>query len=144
MIALVDTNIFLNVIREEKEFLRTSEEFLRKVQSKEITGLASCVALMEIKWALFERKECAKADKAVSLIEEIVEIVPVDREVAKETIDLKIKKKTELLDSIHVVTAIMNDAVFVTRDDDLRRKVEDAISIKKPEDILKELQGKEY
>jgi len=40
LITLVDTNIFLNVIREEEEFLRTSEEFLRKVQSKEITGLA--------------------------------------------------------------------------------------------------------
>ena len=138
MIVLVDTNVFLNVIREEKEFLRTSEEFLRKLQSGQITGIASCVALMETKWILFEKKEYAKADKAVSLIEEIVEIAPVDREVAKEAIDLKIKKKTELLDSIHVVTAAMSDAVFVTRDDDLRKKVEDLVSVKTPEDILKE------
>jgi len=138
LIVLVDTNVFLNVIREEKEFLRTSEEFLRKLQSGQITGIASCVALMETKWILFEKKEYAKADKAVSLIEEIVEIAPVDREVAKEAIDLKIKKKTELLDSIHVVTAAMSDAVFVTRDDDLRKKVEDLVSVKTPEDILKE------
>lgn len=139
MIVLIDTNIFLNVIREEKGFHRSSEELLRKVQSREITGLASCVALMEVKWALFERKEYAKADKAVALIEEIVEIVPVDREIAKEAIDLKIKKKTELLDSIHVVTAAMHNAVLVTRDDDLRKKVEDIISVREPEDILGEI-----
>jgi len=141
LITLIDTNVFLNVIREEGEFLRASEEFLRKVQSKEITGLASCMALMETKWALFERKEYAKADKAVSLIEEIVEIVPVDREIAKEAIDLKIKKKTELLDSIHAVTAVMSNAVFVTRDDDLRKKIEDVVLVRKPEDILKEITG---
>jgi predicted nucleic acid-binding protein len=129
------------VVREEKGFVQASEEFLRKVQSREIVGLASCVVLMETKWALFEKKEYAKADKAVSLIEEIVEVVPVDREVAKEAIDLKIRKKIELLDSIHVVTAVMNDAVLVTRDEDLRRKVEDVVSVKKPEDVLKEIVG---
>lgn len=142
MIALVDTNVFLSVIREEKEFLATSEEFLRKVQSREITGLASCVALIEIKWALFERKESGKADKAISLIEEIAAILPVDREIAKESINLKIEKRIELLDSIHAVTAMMNNAVFVTRDNDLQKKVEDVISVRKPEDVLKELQGK--
>jgi len=84
------------------------------------------------------KKEYAKADKAVSLIEEIVKIVPLDREIAKESIDLKIKKKTELLDSIHVMTAAMNDAVLVTRDDDIRRKVEDVVSVEKPENILRE------
>ena len=110
MIVLVDTNIFLNVVREEKQFAKASEEFLKKVQSNEITGLASCVALMATKWALFEKKEYAKANKAVSLIEEIVEIVPVDREVAKGAIDLNIKRKLELLDSIHSITAMMHDA----------------------------------
>ena len=127
------------MIREEKEFLRASEEFLRKVQSKEVTGLASCVALMEIKWALYERKEYAKADRAVSLIEEIAEIASVDKEIAKEAIDLKIKEKTELLDSIHVVTAVMNGAFLVTGDDDLRSKVEDIVPVKTPQEVLQEI-----
>jgi hypothetical protein len=35
--------------------------------------------------------------------------------------------------------AVMNDAVLVTRDEDLRRKVEDVVSVKKPEDALKEI-----
>lgn len=137
MITLIDTNVFLNVIREEEQFLEASEELLRKAQSREIIGLSSCMVLMEIKWALFEKKEYAKADKAVSLIEEIVQIAPVDKEIAKEAIDLKIRKKTELLDSIHVVTAVMNSAVFVTRDNDLRRKIEDIVTVKTPEEVLK-------
>jgi len=137
LITLIDTNVFLNVIREEEQFLEASEELLRKAQSREIIGLSSCMVLMEIKWALFEKKEYAKADKAVSLIEEIVQIAPVDKEIAKEAIDLKIRKKTELLDSIHVVTAVMNSAVFVTRDNDLRRKIEDIVTVKTPEEVLK-------
>ena len=139
MIVIIDTNIFLNVVREEKEFVEASEQLLRKVQSKEITGLASCIALMEAKWALFEKKEYAKADRVVSLIEEIVEVVPVDKEVAEEAIDLKIRRRVELLDSIHVTTAMVRNVVLVTRDEDLRRKVDDIVVVKKPEDILKEL-----
>jgi predicted nucleic acid-binding protein len=139
LIVIIDTNIFLNVVREEKEFVEASEQLLRKVQSKEITGLASCMALMEAKWALFEKKEYAKADRAVSLIEEIVEVVPVDKQVAEEAIDLKIRRRVELLDSIHVTTAMVRNAVFVTRDEDLRRKVDDIVVVKKPEDVLKEL-----
>ena len=139
MIVIIDTNIFLNVVREEKQFTEASEQLLRKVQSKEITGLASCIALIETKWALFEKKEYAKADKAVSLIEDIVEVVPVDKEVAKEAFDLKINRRVELLDSIHAATAIIHNAVLVTRDEDLRRKVDDIVTVKKPEDILKKL-----
>jgi len=138
LIVVIDTNIFLNVIRDEKEFVATSEELLRKVHNKMIIGFASSIVLIETKWVLSEKKEYAKADKAVSLIEEITEIIPVDKEIAKEAIDLKIKRKLELLDSIHAATAFMNNAVLVTRDEDLRRKVEDIISVRKPEDVLKE------
>jgi hypothetical protein len=57
--------------------------------------------------------------------------------------NLKIRKRIELLDSIHVVTAVMN-ALLVTRDEDLRRKIEDVVFVKKPEDVLKELQIADY
>jgi predicted nucleic acid-binding protein len=136
MRVVVDTNIFLNVAREEQEFLRGSEELLRRIARKEIEGLASCVALMEIKWALYERGELAKADKAGSLVEELVEIVPLDGETAKQAIDAKIARKLELLDSVHVMTAIVQDAVLVTRDEDLRSKCRDLASIRTPEEIL--------
>ncbi|MBS7629837.1 PIN domain-containing protein, partial [Candidatus Bathyarchaeota archaeon] len=79
-----------------------------------------------------------KADKAVSLIEELVRIVSVDKEIANEAIDIKIRKKLELLDSIHVATAIVQDAILVTRDDEIRKKCEDMATIRTPEEILEE------
>ena len=125
--------------REEEEgFLEGSEALIREIQSGQIIGLASSAALMECKWALYEKGEYAKANKLVSLIEEVVDIVPIDGEVAKETIDLKIERRTELLDSVHAVTAIMSDAVLITRDNGLRKKVEDLIVVKTPEEALKE------
>jgi predicted nucleic acid-binding protein len=136
MRVVVDTNVFLNVAREEQEFLRGSEELLRRIARREIEGLASCVALMEIKWALYERGELAKAEKAGSLIEEFVEIVSLDRETAKQAIDTKIARRLELLDSIHVMTAVVEDAIFVTRDEDLRSKCRDLASVRTPEEIL--------
>ncbi len=62
-----------------------------------------------------------------------------DRELAKEAVDLKIRRRVELLDSIHATTAIVHNAILVTRDEDLRRKAEDIVIVKKPEDILREL-----
>jgi predicted nucleic acid-binding protein len=138
MRVLVDTNIFLNIAREEKEFLDGSEELLRRITQGQIEGIASCVVLMEIKWALYEKKELAKADKAISLIEELVRIVPVDKEIAKEAIETKIRKRLELLDSIHVTTAIVQNVILVTRDDDVRKKCEDIAIIRTPEEILEE------
>ncbi|MEM3595193.1 MAG: PIN domain-containing protein, partial [Candidatus Bathyarchaeia archaeon] len=124
------------IAREEKEFLDSSEKLLKMVTYGKIEGLASCIALMEIKWALYEKGELGKADKAVSLIEELVNIIPVDKETAKEAIEIKIRKKLELLDSIHVTTAIFQNAILVTRDSDVRRKCEDIATIRTPEEIL--------
>jgi|GEM_PF-5772519 predicted nucleic acid-binding protein len=56
-----------------------------------------------------------KADKAVSIIEELVRIIPVDKGTVKEAIDIKIRKRLELLDSIYVATAIFQEATLVTR-----------------------------
>lgn len=123
---------------EEREFFVGSEKLLRKIADNQIEGLASAIALMEIKWALYEKGEATKADKAVSLVEEMVEVVPVDKETAKEAIDLKIARKLELLDSLHLATARIQHAVLVTRDTDLRKKCEGIASAKTPEEALEE------
>jgi len=134
---LIDTNIFLNLIRKEAAFIESSEELLKKVYEGELKGLAASIIFMEIRWVFHEKREYGKAEKAVSLIDEIVEIVPLDAEIAKEAIDLKIDRRLELLDSIHAASAIMKNATLVTRDKDLKRKVEDIVSVKTPDEILK-------
>lgn len=138
MKVLVDTNIFLNVARDEGEFAEGSEELLGRIQAGKIKGFSSCVVLMESKWALHEKKEYAKAERVSALIEEIVEILPIDKEIAKEAVDLKIRRKIELFDSIHVTTAIMEKAILVTRDEELKKKTEDLVNVKTPEEIIKD------
>jgi len=136
--VLIDTNVFLNIIRAEPAFVDSSEELLNMVHDGKLTGVAASVALMEVRWVLHEKREHGKAEKAVSLIEEIVEIVSLDKEIAKEAIGIKIERKLELLDSVHVASAIMRNAILVTRDDDMRRRVEDIVPVRTPEQVLKE------
>ncbi len=90
---LVDTNIFLNVARGEKQSVQGSQELLVKIARRGLPGLASCAVLMEIKWALHEKGEMAKAEKAASPVEEIADIVPIDKDIANEAIDLKLARR---------------------------------------------------
>jgi predicted nucleic acid-binding protein len=144
MNVVIDTNVFLNVIRAEPGLLEASEELLRRALRGEVTGLASSVALIEVRWVLHEKKEFGKSEKAVAMIEEIVDIVSVDGEIAKEAIDIKIERSLELLDSIHAVSAASRNAVLVTRDDDLRRRVEDIVRVNTPEQVLVEIKKSKY
>ena len=142
MILLIDTNVFLNVIRAEPGFVDASEELLNMIHGGRLTGLASSVALMETKWVLHEKREYGKAEKAVSLMEDVVEFAPLDKEIAKEAIDIKIGRRLELLDSVHVASAVMRGAILVTRDDELRRRVEGLVPVMTPEQVLKEVKDK--
>jgi predicted nucleic acid-binding protein len=138
LILLIDTNVFLNVIRAEPGLADASEELLSMVHRGVFTGLAASVVIMETKWVLHERREYGKAERAVSLMEDVVEFVPLDKEIAKEAMDIKIVRRLELLDSVHVSSALMRGAVLVTRDDDLRRRVEDLVPVMTPDQVLEE------
>lgn len=137
MNILIDTNVFLNVIRAEPAFVDASEKLLNMIHEGKFNGLASSVALIETKWILHAKREYGKAEKAIALMEDVVDIVPLDRETAKEAIDIKISRKLELLDSVHVASAVMRGAVLVTRDDELRRRMEDMVPVMTPDQILK-------
>jgi predicted nucleic acid-binding protein len=142
MNLLIDTNVFLNVIRSEPGLADASEELLNMVHRGVFTGLASSVAIMETKWVLHEKREYGKAARAVSLMEDVVEFVSLDKEIAKEAMDIKIVRRLELLDSVHVSSAVMRGAVLVTRDDELRRRVEDLVPVMTPEQVLEKSQGR--
>jgi predicted nucleic acid-binding protein len=75
-------------------------------------------------------------------MEDVVEFVSLDKEIAKEAMDIKIVRRLELLDSVHVSSAVMRGAVLVTRDDELRRRVEDLVPVMTPEQVLEKSQGR--
>ena len=134
--VLVATDIFLNVAREEGELFKASESLLREIQSGRIKGHASAVTLAEAKLVFYEKGEYAKGDSIDSLIEEIVVLVPIDKEIAKQSVELKVRKRIDFFEAIHVVTAILLKAILITRDDELRKRVEDLVDVKTPEDIF--------
>ena len=136
MLVLVATDIFLNVAREEGELFKASESLLREIQSGRIKGLSSALTLAEAKLALYEKGEYAKGDNIGSLIDEIVVSVPVDKEIAKQSVELKVRKRIDFFEAIHVVTSILLKAILVTRDEELRKRVEDIVDVKTPEDIF--------
>ncbi len=136
MLVLLGTDIFLNVAREEGELFKASESLLREIQSGRIKGLSSALTLAEAKLVFYEKGEYAKGDNIGSLIEEIVVSVPVDKEIAKQSAELKVRKRIDFFEAVHVVTAILLKAILVTRDEELRKRVEDIVDVKTPEDIF--------
>lgn len=136
MLAVVGTDIFLNVAREEGELFKASESLLKEIQAGRIKGLTSALSLAEAKLVFYEKGEYAKGDNVGSLMEEIVVTVPVDKEIAKQSVELKVRRRIDLFEAIHVVTAILLKAILVTRDDELRKRVEDLVDVKSPEDIF--------
>ncbi len=136
MLAVVGTDIFLNVAREEGELFKASESLLRELESGRIKGLSSALALAEAKLAFYEKGEYAKGDNISSLMEEIVDTVPIDKEIAKQAVELKVRKRIDFFEAVHVVTAILKKGILVTRDEELRKRVEDIVDVKTPEDIF--------
>jgi hypothetical protein len=59
------------------------------------------------------RGELANADNAASLIQELVQINPMDEETAKHTFDAKASRRKSP-GSIHLTTVIIQDTIFAT------------------------------
>jgi predicted nucleic acid-binding protein len=132
----VDTNVFLNVIRDEPSFSESSGRLLRLIHSGEITGCTSTLTLMEVKLALHRQGEGDKGDLACALVEDIAALIPVDREVAIRGIDLNLGLRLDLFDSLHVASSESWGAVFVTRDETLRKRASGVAPILSPEEAL--------
>lgn len=135
LLAILGTDVFLSVARQEAEFYKASENLLRSIHSGRIKGATPATVLAEAKIALYERGEVAKGDKLASLIEEIVSVIPVDREIAEQSAELKFKKGVTFFAAIQIVTASLLRGTLVTRDLDLKRKVGDIVEIKTPEEV---------
>jgi hypothetical protein len=64
-------------------------------------------------------------------------VVALDKEIAEEAIDL-IERKLELLDSVHVASAIIRNAIFIG-DGELKRRIGGLLVVKKSEEVLEEM-----
>jgi len=133
----LDTNIFMNVLREERG-TESSAVLLEKIESGSMFGVASVLVLAEISTLFYREGNFDGGKKAVKLLEEFPNFMWAD--LTTDAVDmcarLKIKFKLSLADAIVLNPSIMLNAdAFVTRDADF--KSVDVIPINTPEDILK-------
>ena len=122
----IDTNVFLNVIYKEAVLNERSTVFLKKVHRGKLQALTSSVTLMEIVLDMVESGFSDVTEVAVASIEDLhnLEIVQLDHTMTKLAADHVIKEKLTIHDAYHLATATSRKTkVFVTRDQELSRKV---------------------
>jgi predicted nucleic acid-binding protein len=132
----VDTNVFLNVIYKETVLSERSSAFLKKIHAGKLQAITSSVTLLEIILDMVESGFSEITEVAVASIEDLhnLEIVPLDHTMTKLAADHVMKEKLTVHDAYHLATATSRKAkVFVTRDEELSRKVASYMKSTAPE-----------
>ena len=122
----IDTNVFLNVIYKETVLNERSSVFLKKIHAGKLQAMTSSVTLLEIILDMIQSGFSEITEVTVASIEDLhnLEIVPLDHTMTKRATDHVIKQKQTIHDAYHLATATSRKAtVFVTRDQELSRKV---------------------
>lgn len=132
----LDTNIFMNVLFEERG-TESSSILLKQIESGAVLGVVSVLVLAEISILFYREGNFDGGKKAVKLLEELPNLMWAD--LTTDAVDLcarlKIKYKLSLADAIVLNPAIRLKAdAFVTRDTDFKNV--DVIPIITPEDII--------
>lgn len=122
----IDTSVFLNIIYKETVLSERSSVFLRKVHTGKLQAITSSVTLLEIILDMVGSGFSEITEVAVASIEDLhnLEVVPLDHTMTKLAAEHVIKEKLTIHDAYHLATATSRKArVFVTRDEELSRKV---------------------
>jgi predicted nucleic acid-binding protein len=118
--------VFLNIIYKETVLSERSSVFLRKVHTGKLQAITSSVTLLEIILDMVGSGFSEITEVAVASIEDLhnLEVVPLDHTMTKLAAEHVIKEKLTIHDAYHLATATSRKArVFVTRDEELSRKV---------------------
>lgn len=134
----LDTNIFLNVIYKEKNFYEKSKIFLEEINNGKYRAVTSSITLLEIALDMAESGYVELIDKAIASIEDIrnLEIISLDKTMTKQATIFVLRDKLSIHDAYHLSTALQQKAkAFITRDEELRKKVGRYIKTVTPEEI---------
>lgn len=132
----LDTNIFMNVLREESG-TESSAILLEQIESGNVIGVASTLVLAEIATLFYREGDFEGGKSAIELLEDFPNLMRVDltSDVVDSCAKLKVKYKLSLADAIILNAALVLSAdVFVTRDTDFDSV--DVMPVKRPEDVV--------
>jgi predicted nucleic acid-binding protein len=135
---LIDTNIFLNVLRSEEPYSSSSGALLADVEEKRVNGLASTVTLAEILVGAYKAGD--EATKIVDLALRRLEgrgflFVAVDEAVARRGAEVRAKHGLGLPDALIAATGLLTNVDrLVSRDKKAYAKV-DGLRPATPEEL---------
>lgn len=132
----VDTNVFLNIIYKEPTLREKSSSFLKKIHSGKLRGITSSITSLQISLDMTDSGFSESTEIALASIEDLrnLEIIALDRTMTKLAADYVLKDRLTIHDAYHLATAIcLKVNAFVTRDEDLTRKITKYIKALPPE-----------
>ncbi len=139
MSIVLDANIFLNVIFEEKLFFESSKKLLKHIESKKFQASISSITLAEILWVVYKESGYKIAREVQSYMRDlselqVVKVVPLNEKIVYGMLSLVERYNLSLVDALVVSTAVVNKSKLVTRDEKIR-KVRD-IEVKTPGELI--------
>ncbi len=132
----LDTNIFLNVLKEESG-MESSAMLLEHIESGKVLGVTSTLVLAEIVTLFYREGDYVGGKRVLDLLKDFPNLTLVDltSDIVDSCAKLKVTYKLSLADAIVLDAALeLHADVFVTRDPDFDSV--DAIPIKRPEDVV--------
>ncbi|MBO3754472.1 MAG: type II toxin-antitoxin system VapC family toxin [Candidatus Brockarchaeota archaeon] len=139
MKLVLDANVFLNVIFEEKPFLETSRRLLKEIEAKRLDAYLSSITLAEIVWIVYKESGFRKAREVQSYLRElselqIVKVIPLEESIVYGILTLIEKYNLSFVDALLVSTAINSKSVLVTRDEKIKKVKE--VKVKIPDELV--------
>lgn len=137
---VLDANILLNVIFEERQFVETSMKLLKKVEEKKFeSAFISTITLAEIVWVVLRDLGYKKANETLSYLRDLSQLnvlkaIPLSEDSLPIMLELIKKYKLPLSDSLIASVALKTEAALITRDDDFKKIKE--IKVISPEELL--------
>ena len=111
---LIDSSAWLSYFYAENTKIRSI------VESDDVL-LTSSLSIFEVKLKLLkEKKEPSLIQKSLEIIKKRSLVIPVNEEVSEDAAEFSFKYRLHMTDAIIYVSAIKNNAVLITLDNDFR------------------------
>lgn len=112
--VLVDINVLLDVLARREPFLANAVEIWSAVETGRIRGLVSADSFSTLYYLLRRASNHRTALRALRLIRDVFEIVPLDEQLIHQALD---SPMSDFEDAIQYVSALRSEAdCIVTRD----------------------------
>ncbi len=135
--VFIDTNIFVNIINKEDEFLNGSRELLERVHNSCLLGYTRVICISEILAGFYMTESAEIAEKVLQNILSILNLTIMDYDLitAIEAAKLRGAVSVKLPDAVILSQALQANATLISRDQSLKKQK--LVSCMVPEKFLK-------